>query len=196
MQAEGPIRHFGRRPDDLRILSRHLGRVVLAPSQKVKVKHAADDVIFERRAVLGAIISADLHIHARRTQQKDAVRATAAAAMGTFRAMLKVHRVIPVQVRAARDAKRVAGPERARRVDRVEAERLRVLAEAVDVGRGGQGSLEAEVLRLKDERVARGREEHLARARARDVERERRRGVREFYLRRVRAYVWLRCRTR
>lgn len=84
--------------------------------------------------------------------------------------MLKVHRVVPVQVRSARDPIRVAGPQSARRVGRVEAERLRVLAEAVDVRRGWERSLKAQVLRFEDERVGRGREENLARAGARDVE--------------------------
>ena len=54
-----------------------------------------------------------------------------------------------------------------------------MLAEAVEVRRGRERGFQAEVLRLKDERVPRGREEDLARGRARDVERERRRGVRE-----------------
>jgi len=151
MQAKRPIRHLGRRPDDLCVLPRHLGRVGLASSQKIKIKHAADDVILERS--IGAIrIRTKLDVHAGRAEEKDGVR----AAPGTG-PMLKVNRVAAVQVRAARDAVCVARPQRARRVDNVEAERLRVLSEAVDVRVARQRRLEAEELRLKDERCASSR---------------------------------------
>ncbi len=151
MQAKRPIRHLSRRPDDLCVLPRHLGRVGLASSQKIKIKHAADDVILERS--IGTIrIRTKLDVHAGRAEEKDGVRA--APRTGP---MLKVHRVAPVQVRAARDAIRVARPQRPRRVDHVEAERLRVLSEAVDVRVARQRRLEAEELRLKDERYASSR---------------------------------------
>ena len=77
------------------------------------------------------------------------------AAIGT---MLKVHWVVTVQVRAARDPKRVTGPHRARRVRLVQPERLRMLAESVNVRFGWKRRLESEVLRLEDERVVCDRE--------------------------------------
>ena len=89
------------------------------------------------------------------------------AAIGT---MLKVHRVVSVQVRAARDTKRVTGPQRARSVRRVQPERLRMLAEAVNVRLGWKRCLESQVLGLEDERVVCDREQHLAGAGTRDVE--------------------------
>ncbi len=84
--------------------------------------------------------------------------------------MLKVHRVIPIQVRSARNPIRITGPQRARRVHLVQPERLRMLAEAIDVCHRWKRDLEAQVLGLEYERVMRGREEHLACADARDVE--------------------------
>ena len=108
-------------------------------------------------------------------------------AIGT---MLKVHRVVAVKVRPARNSIRVTGPERARRIRRVQPERLRMLAKAVDVRHGWKRSLEAQVLRLKDERVIGDRKQYLARAGARDVERERRQGVRKFDLR----CIWVHAR--
>ena len=87
-------------------------------------------------------------------------------------AMLEVHGVAAVQVRVLRYAICVARPQRARRIGRVEPERVRVLAKPVDVRCRRKCRLHAKVLRLEDERVRRGREEHLARARAGNVERE------------------------
>ena len=104
-------------------------------------------------------------------------------------AVLKVHGMAAVQVRAPRYAIRIARPQRARRVSRVQPERFRVLSEPVDVRRGGKRRLHAEVLRLEDERVRRSGEEHLARARAGDVEREWRGIVGELKLRRLRVHV-------
>ena len=112
------------------------------------------------------------------------------AAEGT---MLKVHRVVAVQVRAARNPIRVTGPQRACRVRLVQPERLRMLAEAVDVCLGWKGRLESEVLRLEDERGVCGREQHLAGAAARDVERERRQGVCKSDLGRIWVHVRIRC---
>lgn len=160
MQTKRPIWHLSWCPGDLRVLPRHLSRIALTAGQEVKVEYAADNVILESSTVT---VSANLHVHSGRTEEKDAMR-------GTTGTMLEVHRMVPVQVRSGRDPIRVTGPQRARRVGRVEAERIRVLAEAVDVRRGRKLRLEAQVLRLEDERVARGREEHLACAGARDVE--------------------------
>jgi hypothetical protein len=50
--------------------------------------------------------------------------------------MLKIHRVVAVQVRAARNPIRVMGPQRARRVCYIQPEWLSVFAKAVDVRRG------------------------------------------------------------
>ena len=177
METERPIRHLGRCPDDLRVLLRDFGRLRFAARQKVKVEHAANDIIFERGGVISAAVT-DLDVHARGTEEEDGVR----AALG---AMLKVNWMGTIQVRSSRDAIRVACPHRERRV--AEAERFRVLAETIDIRRGRQRRLQAEVLRFEDKRVFRGREEPLARARTRYVERERRRGVRESDLRVVRA---------
>ena len=107
--------------------------------------------------------------------------------------MLKVHRMAAVQVRAARDAISVARPQRTRRVDHVQTERLRVFTEAIDVRRGRQRGLDAEVLRFEYERVARSRKEYLARACARDVKRKRSGAVRELDLRGVRVRRGVRC---
>ena len=73
------------------------------------------------------------------------------AAGGT---MLKVNGMGAVQVRALRNAVRVARPHRARRIDHVKPERLRMLAEAVYVRGAGQRRLDAEELRFKDEGMA------------------------------------------
>ena len=89
------------------------------------------------------------------------------AAIGT---MLKVHRVVAVQVRAARNPIRVTRPQRARRVGSVQPEWLGMLAEAVNVRLGWKRRLEAQVLRFENEWVVRDREKYLARAGARDIE--------------------------
>ena len=115
------------------------------------------------------------------------------AAIGT---MLKVHRVVAIQVRAARNPIRVTGPQCARRVGRVQPERLGMLAEAVNVRLGWKRSLEAQVLRLEDDRVVRDREQYLAGAGTRDVERERRQGVRKLDLRSIWVHVRVRCGSR
>jgi hypothetical protein len=186
MQAKRPIWHLCRGPDDLCILPRHLSRVGLATSQKTKVKHATDDVILERR--IGVIIRAKFDVHAGRAQEKDCV---CAPTIGT---MLNINGVAAVQVRAAGDAKGIARPHRARRVNHVQAERLRVFAKAIDVGAAGKRSLDAEVLRLENEGVSHCREEYVIRTRARNVKREWRGAVREFYLSLVWAHSWVRSR--
>ena len=183
MKSKRPIWHLSRCPDDLRILPRNISRIGLAASQEVEVEYAADDVILKRSGTLA--VPANLHVHSGRAEEEDGV----GAAIGT---MLKVHRVISVQVRPGRNPIRVTGPQRARRVGRVEAEGIGVFAEAVDVRHGRERGLEAQVLRLENERVVRGREEHLARAAAGDVEGEGRGGVRKFDLR----CVWEHCRVR
>ena len=183
METKGPIRHLGRSPDDLRVLPRNLGRVGLATGQKIKVKHATDDVILKRST---GVVTTNLDIHTRRTKQEDGVRAT------TIGTMFKVHRVAAIQICTLGDAISIAPPHRARRVNHVQAEGLRVFAETIDVGPTGKRGLDAEELRLEDYGVALGREEHLARARPRDVKRERRGGIRESYLRCVRARRWVR----
>jgi hypothetical protein len=71
-----------------------------------------------------------------------------------------------------------------------------VLAEAIDVRRGGQRGLDAEVLRLEYEGVARGREEYVVRARARNVKREWGGAVRESDLCLVWTRSWVRRWTR
>ena len=73
------------------------------------------------------------------------------AAGGT---MLKVDGVAAVQVRAFWNAICVARPHRARRIDHVKPERLRMLAEAVNVRGVRQRCLDAEELRFKDEGMA------------------------------------------
>jgi len=123
VQTKRPIWYLSRSPDDLRILPRHLSRIGLAPSQKVKVKYAANDVIFQRSAIA---ILANLDVHAGRAEEKDSVR----AAGGT---MLEIDGVAAVQVRALRNAIRVARPQRARRIHHVKPEGIRMLAETVDV---------------------------------------------------------------
>lgn len=118
METERPIRYFSWRPDDLRILPRDFGRVVLAASQKVEVEYAADDIVLKRRGAFHTVAAAaDLDVHAGGAEEEDGVRAAR-------RAVLKVHRVVPVEVRAVRDAIRIARPQRARRVGRDESERL------------------------------------------------------------------------
>ena len=112
----------------------------------------------------------------------------------TIGTMLDVNGVAAVQVRAAGDAISIARPHRARRVNHVQAERLRVFAKAIDVGPAGKRGLDAEVLRLENEGVAHGREEHVIRTRARNVKREWRGAVREFDLSLVRARGWVRRR--
>jgi len=185
MQAKRPIRHLCRGPDDLCILPRYLCRLGLATSQKIKVKHAADDVILERST---DVIRAKFDVHAGRAQEKDGVRAT------TIGTMLNVNGVAAVQVRAAGDAISIARPHRARRVNHVQAERLRVFAKAIDVGPAGKRGLDAEVLRLENEGVAHGREEYVIRTRAQNVKREWRGVVREFDLSVVWARSWFRSR--
>jgi hypothetical protein len=178
MQAKRPIRHLGWSANDLCVLPCRLCRVGLATSQEIEIEYATDDVVLERGSARARALAPNLHVHARRAAEEDGVRAA-------VRTVLKVHGVHAIQVRALRDAIRIARPQRARRVLRAEAERLRVLAEAVEVRRGRERRLEAQVLRLEHERVPRARrEEHLARARARDVEREGRVRVRELDLRR------------
>jgi hypothetical protein len=77
------------RASDLSILPRHLGRIGLTASQEVKVERAADDVILQRGRTL--TIAADLHIHLRQAEN-----------MGAIGMMLKVHRVVAVQVHPVR----------------------------------------------------------------------------------------------
>ena len=104
------------------------------------------------------------------------------AAGGT---MLKVNGMAAVQVRALRDAIRVARPQRTGRINHVKPEMLRMLAEAVDVRGARQRRFDSEELRFKDEGVTRGREEHVARAGARDIKREWSGAIRESDLCRI-----------
>ena len=170
MEPERPVRHLRRLADNIRILAHELGRVALAAREEVEVQHAPNDVVLERRPPrLLRVGVVQLDVHPVRVQEQHPMRAR--------RAVLEVHRMVPVQVLAVREAVRVAGPQRARVVVRREAERVRVLAEPVDVRVRRQGRLHAQVLRLEDERVRGGREEDFVRLGAVDGEREGRRGV-------------------
>ncbi len=71
------------------------------------------------------------------------------AAIGT---MLKVHRVVPVQIRPTRNPICITDPQRAHRVRRFQTERLSVLAGVIDVRHLCKRGLDAQVLRLEDER--------------------------------------------
>ena len=87
--------------------------------------------------------------------------------------MLEVYGVVSVKIRVRRNAERVARPQRACRIRRVQTECVRVLAEAIDVRVRREAGLNAKVLRLKDEGVRRCGEENLFRTRPDDAERER-----------------------
>ena len=65
--------------------------------------------------------------------------------------MLEVHRVVSVQVRADWNTIRVARPQGERGVVGVEAERVSVLPETVDVGVDRDFGLDAEILRFEDD---------------------------------------------
>lgn len=75
-------------------------------------------------------------------------------------------------------------PERTRRVGGVEAERVAVFSEAIDVRLTRELGLEPKVLGLEDESSCRRVEEDLAGRPSGDLERERRRRVRELDVRR------------
>ena len=167
MQTERPVRDFRRSADDISILARDLGWVVLIASQEVEVKDAANDVVLEGRAKTLRVV--DLDVHAVRVGKEDTVRARLA--------VLKVDRVVSVQVLTLGHAIRVARPERAGVVVRREAERVGVLAETVEVRVLGEVRLHAQVLRLEDDRVRRGGEENLLGLGAVDREAERRGSV-------------------
>ena len=181
MEAKGPVWYLSGQPSDLCILPRSLSRVSFTARQEVKVENASDDVILQRSSGVRRLVIAELDVHPGRAQKQHGVSSAGA--------VLEVHRMRAVQVRALRDAVRVPCPHRARRVGRVEPERFRVLTKTVDVRRWWERRLYAEVLGLEDERVGRSREKHFARAHARNVERERRCGIRERNLCRLRVHV-------
>ena len=167
VEPKRPVRHLRGRPDHVRILAHKRGRVGLAAREEIEVQNAADYVVLERRPRALSVVQFD--VHPVRVQEQDAV-----CARGP---VLEVDRVVPVQVLALGEPVRVPGPHRARVVVRREAERVRVLAEPVDVRVRGQVRLHAQVLGLEDDRVRRGGEEDLVRLGAVDGEREGRIGV-------------------
>ena len=116
MQAKRPVRNLSGQPGDLCVLPRSLSRICLAARQKVKVKNAADDVILEGGSGVRRLVISELDVHPGRAEQQHGMRAA--------RAVLVVHRMATIQVRALRYAIRVARPERARRVGRIEPERV------------------------------------------------------------------------
>jgi hypothetical protein len=84
--------------------------------------------------------------------------------------VLQVEGVRSVEIGIAGNAIAVLVPHRADVVGRLEAERVRMLTQAVQVGVRGQACPEAEVLRLEDERGSRGVKEDLTSSSAGDFE--------------------------
>ena len=169
MQAKRPVWNLSRSANHLRILSRHFRRISRTPRKEVEIKDPSNHVVLERSCPSRRLVVADLHVHPVRAQEEHCVR--------PGRAMFEVDGVIPVQVRAHRDTIRIARPHGARRVRRVEAEWIRVLAEAIDIRVRGEVRLHAQILRLKDEGVGRGGEQDFLRLGTEDAERERSGGV-------------------
>jgi hypothetical protein len=118
MEPKRPIRNFSRQTRHLRILPCHLTRVLFTPSKEVKVQYPSNDIIFQRRAARPTI--RDLDVHPIRVEQKHAV--------GTCCPMLKVYRVVPVQIRSGWYTVRIAGPQGKCRIVCREAEWVSVLA--------------------------------------------------------------------
>ena len=118
MKTERPVWHLSRKSDDVCVLTGNLRRVALAAGEEVEVEHATNDVVLERRARTLSVVDLDVHT----------VGVSEEHAMCASRTVLEVDRVVPVQVRALRDAIRVARPKGARVVVPRETERVCVLA--------------------------------------------------------------------
>lgn len=122
--------------------------------EEVEVEDAAEGVVLEVLGALGVLVDHDVH----------AVRVYEEHAVGARRAVVQVEGVRAVQVGVVGDAEAVLVPERADVLVRLEVEGIRVLAESVQVGVGGQLGAQAQVLRLEDKRGRRGVEQDFVAA--------------------------------
>lgn len=160
MEAQTPVWLHGWETSKLAILlnSRHRSR----SSNEVEVKYTTNGVVLEILIARGVLVDQD--VHSIRVEEQDAVR--------TGGAVLQVEGVSSVEIRVGRNAVAVLIPHRADVVGRLQAERIGMLAQTVQVRVHRQAGAKAKVLRLEDERRWGGVEDDLAGSGAGDVEGE------------------------
>ena len=73
MQAESPVRIFGRQTNKLSVLASNRGGVGLASGEEVEVKDTTDDVVLKSRLLAVGLV--ELDVHAVGVEQQDTVRA-------------------------------------------------------------------------------------------------------------------------
>jgi hypothetical protein len=143
---------------------------------KVEIKHATNGVVLEILVARSVLVDQD--VHAIGVEEQDTMRARST--------VLKVERVSSIEVGVGRNAIAVLIPHRADVVGRLQAKRVGVLAQTVQVRVRRQAGAEAEILRFEDERCRRGVEDDLAGFGAGDVEGEGVRGVAELEIAQLR----------
>lgn len=159
--TESPVGHHGGQAHDFGILlcNSHWGW----SSDEVEVQDATKSVVLQ--VLVLALVVVDLDIHAIGVEEEDTM-----AARGP---VLVVDGVVSVQVSTGWDSVGILRPESADVVGGVEAERVRVLSQTVQVGVVWELGPQAEVLGLKDDACGRRIEKDFASLRANNGEGER-----------------------
>lgn len=161
VEAKTPVGHHGRDLGDLGVLLGNLDRA--GAGHEIEVKDASKGVILE--VLTGAAVLVNDDVDAVGVEEQDTVTATLA--------VLVVDRVVAIKVRSVRSGVGILRPESPDVVGGVEAERVRVLTETVQVRVLGELGTEAKVLGLEDQGSGRSIEEDLTGLGAGDGEGER-----------------------
>jgi hypothetical protein len=160
VEAESPVGHHDGQTSNFSILLADLCRSLTR--HEVEVNDTAKNVVLK---VLLAVLDVNLDIHAGAGEEEDTMSTTLAA-------VLEVDRVGSVEVGACWNAVRVTIPESTDVVCCVQTKTIRVLAQSVQVRVLREGSAEAKVLVLEDERSCRRVEEDFFVGLAGDLEAE------------------------
>jgi hypothetical protein len=161
MEAKRPVRVHGGVPNDIRVLLRHFRR--LLASQEVQVDDAADRVVFQILCARWILVHENLHGVA--VEQEDAMRSLVAT-------VVKVDWVSAVEVGLLGNVGRLR-VEQNSPIHGGEAERVAVLAHAVDVRLLGKSGAPSDILLFKDQLTGSGVEQHFTISLAFDGKRER-----------------------
>lgn len=168
MESQTPIWLHSRKSSNLRILLHNLCRRL--SRKEPKVQHATERIILQILAPIRRLINHD--IHTIRIQQKHPMRPAIS--------VLEIKRLRTVQVRTRGETIRVLVPHGANVLCGVESQRVRVLAEAIEIRVLGEFCTQAQVLGFEDERGGGRVEEDFVGVAAADFEGEWGRGVVEF----------------
>ena len=141
MEAKSPIRHHGRRADNLAVLLSDFHGT--RSGEEVEVDDATKRVVLEVLPSFSSIV--DLKIHSIAVEEEHAVRFV------ICHAMLKVDRMVSVQIGSWWNLVGIARPQCSCVIGGVQAERIRVLPKSIERWVRWERCPQSQVLRFEDQ---------------------------------------------